>query len=339
MDQYGWRLKAAPPSLPVQAGTKGADPGLHRRGSLVPQRLKVCLQARYCKGAISMSKSTSMTAHDLDINGITLHYVTWGEFTSPERAVLLVHGLTASSQSWGSVGPMLAEHGWYAIAPDLRGRGLSGKPGHGFGIPYHVNDLLALCDALSLPTVHYMGHSLGALIGIFFAGIHGQRVGKLVLVDAGGRVPADAVQTIGASLSRLGQVYPSLDVYLESRRQTPIHDWTPFWEAYYRYDAEVHPDGTVTSRVPKAAIDEELIVNATVNLDLLLPRIQAPTLITRATVGTIAPDKGFILTAEEAERVRGIIPGCRLIEIPDTNHYTVALSPVFTREVLAFLGG
>ncbi len=286
-----------------------------------------------------MSEGLSPIPHDLPINGISLHYVTWGEFTQPERAVLLVHGLTASSQSWASFAPRLAEAGCYAIAPDLRGRGLSDKPPHGYGIPYHVNDLLALCDALSLPTVHYIGHSLGALIGLFFAGVHPRRVGRLVLVDAGGRVPADAAQTIGASLSRLGQVYPSLDAYLESRRQSPIHAWNPFWEAYYRYDAQVQPDGTVTSRVQKAAIDEELIVNATVNADVLLPRIRANTLITRATLGTIAPDQGFILPADEAQRVQSIIANCRLIEIPDTNHYTIALSEVFTREALAFIAG
>jgi pimeloyl-ACP methyl ester carboxylesterase len=280
-----------------------------------------------------------MIHHDLHVNGITLHYATWGEFTRPERAVLLVHGLTASSQSWGAFAPHLAAQGWYAIAPDLRGRGLSDKPPHGIGIPYHVNDLLALCDALSLPAVHFIGHSLGVFIGLFFAGIHPQRVNRLLLVDAGGRVPADALQTIAASLSRLGQVYPSLDDYLESRRQTPIHDWNPLWEAYYRYDAEVHPDGTVTSRVSKAAIDEEIIVNATINADVLLPRIQAPTLITRATVGTLAPDQGFILTPDEAERVRSAIPNCRLADIPGVNHYTITLSEVFTREALTFIEG
>ena len=284
-----------------------------------------------------MSKTTAMTAHDLEVNGINLHYATWGEFTGPERAVLLVHGLTASSQSWGSFGPILAEQGWYAIAPDLRGRGQSDKPPHGYGIPYHVNYLLSLCDTLGLSKVHLIGHSLGAQIGYFLAAIHPRRLLRLVLVDAAGRVPADALQAIGVSLQRLGRIYPSLDAYLQERRQSPVHSWDAFWEAVYRYDAEVYADGTVTSRVPKAVIEEEVMVNATINPDVLLPRIQAPTLITRAELGTLAPDRGFILAAEEAERVQGIIADCRVVEIPGTNHYTIGLSEVFTREVLAFL--
>ncbi len=284
-----------------------------------------------------MSESIAMITHDLRVNGINLHYVTWGEFTDPERAVLLVHGLTASSQEWTQLGPALADQGWYAIAPDLRGRGLSDKPPHSYGIPYHVNDLLSLCDALSLPRVQVVGHSLGAMIGCFFAAIYPSRVGRLVLVDAGGKVPADAIQAIASSLSRLGQVYPSLDAYLAERQQSPVHQWNPLWEGYYRYDAQVHPDGTVTSRVSKAAIEEEILVNATINPEILLPRIQAPTLLLRAALGTLAPDRGFILPADEAERVRGIIPDCRLVEIADTNHYTIIISEDFTREVLAFL--
>lgn len=284
-----------------------------------------------------MSERITPIEHDLEVNGISLHYVTWGEFTQPERAVLLIHGLTASSQSWAAFGPVLAEQGWYAIAPDLRGRGLSGKPPHGYGTPFHVNDLLSLCDALSLPTVHVIGHSLGALIAFFFAGVHPKRLGRLVLVDRGARVPADVLQAIGPSLQRLGKVYPSLDAYLEERKQSPAHEWNPFWEAYYRYDVDVHPDGTVTSRVPKAAIEEEFLGDSTINPDLLLPRIQAPTLIVRAALGTLAPDQGFIMTAEEAERVQSIISGSRLVTIANTNHYTVTLPDDFRREVLAFL--
>ena len=284
-----------------------------------------------------MNEDIAMTSHFQEVNGINLHYVTWGKLTRPERAVVLVHGLSFSHREWSELGPTLAEQGWYAIAPDLRGRGQSDKPPHGYGIPYHVNDLLSLCDVLGLPSVHLIGHSLGAQIGYFLAAIHPRRLGRLVLVDAGGRVPADALQIIGPSLQRLGKVYPSLDAYLQERKQSPVHSWNPFWEALYRYDAEVHDDGTVTSRIPKATIEEEVMVNMTINTDVILPRIQAPTLITRAALGTLAPDRGFILPAEEAERIQEIIVGSRVVEIPGTNHYTITLSEVFTRVVLAHL--
>src|SRR5260370_9633726 len=267
-----------------------------------------------------MNEDIAMAPHFQEVNGIRLHYVTWGKFTRPERAVVLVHGLSFSHQEWSEFGPTLAEQGWYAIVTALRGRGQSAKPPHGYGIPYHVNDLLALCDALSLPRVQLIGHSVGVQIGYFLAAIHPRRLLRLVLVDAGGRVPADALQIIGPSLQRLGRVYPSLDAYLQERQQSPVHPWSAFWEELYRYDAEVHDDATGTSRVPKAVIEEEVMCNMTINADVLLPRIQPPTLITLPALGTLAPDRGFILPAEEAERERGMIAGSRVEEIPDTNH-------------------
>jgi pimeloyl-ACP methyl ester carboxylesterase len=285
------------------------------------------------------SHTITRTEHDLEVNGINLHYAAWGEFTRPRRTVLLVHGLTASSYSWNVLGPALAEQGWYAIAPDLRGRGQSAKPAHGIGIPFHMNDLLSLCDALSLPAVHIVGHSLGGLISLYLSALHPQYVRRLLVVDAGGRLPPDALQSIAASLQRLGQVYPSLDAYLEERRKMPVHAWNPFWEAYYRFDALAQPDGSVVSLVPKAAIDEELVTNATLQVDLFMGQIKAPTLLLRAELGILGPDKGQILTADEAKRVCEVIPGCRAVDIPGANHYTISLSERFTHEVLSFLAG
>ena len=285
-----------------------------------------------------MSDDQAPRAHDAGVNGISLHYATWGTYTAPERTVLLVHGITANHNTWAIAGPALAARGWYAIAPDLRGRGLSSKPPHGYGIPYHANDLLSLCDTLSLPAVHIVGHSLGAQIAIFLAALHSSRLRNVALVDAGGRLPEDALPAIAASLSRVGTSYPSVEAYLDTQRTSPVYRWNDYWERYYRYDAEQHPDGTVTSRVRKHVLTEEISVNTNVRLDALTELIQTPTLILRATVGTLAPDRGFILAPEEAERMQGIISGSRWVEVPDTNHYTIVTSDVFVREILTFLG-
>jgi pimeloyl-ACP methyl ester carboxylesterase len=285
-----------------------------------------------------MTEDTIMTPHTLEVNGIHLHYVTWGEFNQPERAVLLVHGLTNNHQIWSELGPQLAKCGWYPIAVDLRGRGWSDKPAHGIGIPYHVNDLLALCDALGLSRVHYVGHSLGALIGFFFAAIYPHRLGRFVAVDVGGRAAPHIMDILRPALERLGRVYPSLDVYLQNiqKETSVVYPWNDFWERYHRFEAEVKRDGTVTLRASKAAVEEEMIVNASINNDVLFPVIKAPTSIMRACQGTYQPN-WFVLTAEEAERVHDLIKGSTLEVIPDGNHYTIMLSSLFISKVLDFL--
>ena len=285
-----------------------------------------------------MSESTA-TTHDIIVNGIALRVATWGAWTTPERAVMLVHGITASSRTWTEFGPLLAARGWYAIAPDLRGRGMSEKPPHGYGIPYHVNDLLSLADHFTLPTINYVGHSLGAMIGFFLAAIHPRRVGRAVFVDAGGNLPPDTGKAIGKALARLGTPYPSFDTYWEAMRAPWMAPHEEFWRRYYRYDVETQPDDTVMCRVPRAAIAEEVATNGALNLAALSEMVRSPALIVRATVGMIGADRGLLLPREEAERLTRVIPASRLVEIPDTNHYTVVLADQFAEACLAFLEG
>lgn len=271
-----------------------------------------------------------------ELAGVSLHCRTWGS-PNAERAVLLVHGLTASHKEWDLLGPALAEAGHFVMAPDLRGRGQSSKPAHGYSIVIHAADLAALCDALGRPAVDIVGHSLGAVIGMYMAAVYPTRVHRLVMVDAGGKIPEDTAQAIGASVSRLGTVYPSLDAYLGLMRQLPMIEWNDLWEEYFRYDANVQADGTVVSRVPKAAIEEESLALALARTEALPNLVRAPTLLVRATVGLLGPDRGLILPRDEAERLEGIIPGCQLIEIEGTNHYTVVHSPQFIQEATRFI--
>ena len=282
--------------------------------------------------------STEPRSDDMAVNGITLRVLTWGELSDPARAVFLVHGITANSQYWTTVGPELAQRGWFAIALDLRGRGRSEKPAHGYGLPFHADDVLALADAFGLATFQYVGHSLGGLIGLYLAAVYPQRVAKLVLVDAGGKLPDDAMEAIAPALARLGTEYPSLDAYLEAMLSSPHFGGDrAFWQRYFRYDAETRPDGTTLSSIPPMAITEEQASLFLTNTAILPDYVKAPTLIVRATVGLLGAERGRILPATEAERLRGIIAGSRIVEIGGANHYSVALADQFAGELADFL--
>ncbi|HEX8731376.1 MAG TPA: alpha/beta hydrolase [Ktedonobacterales bacterium] len=280
---------------------------------------------------------TAMREDTLGLGSLSLHYATWGQRTSPERTVVLIHGLTASSREFAGLGPALAAQGWFVIAPDLRGRGLSAKPPHGYGVPFHASDTLSLCDALGVRTFHAVGHSLGAVIGMYLAALYPQRVSNLVMIDAGGVIPDDTQQAIAASVNRLGTSFPSLDAYLGQMRQLPMIQWNDLWEQYFRYDAEVHADGTVTSRVPRKAIEEEMAALAALRSESLPNLVRQPTLVLRATVGLLGADRGFILPRDEAERLQTVMPACRVVEVPDTNHYTIVESAFLHDAVVAFL--
>ncbi len=286
-----------------------------------------------------MSKSaTAPRDHDIPVNGVTLRAVTWGEPGDPGWAVVLVHGITANGQYWTDTGPALAARGWFPIALDLRGRGQSDKPPHGYGLPFHANDILAILDHFGLATSHYVGHSLGGLIGLYLAAVHPHRMGRFVLVDAGGNLPPDTMEAIAPAMARLGVAYPSLDAYLEAMLASPhFAGDRPFWERYFRHDAETRPDGTAISVVPRDAITEEQASLFLTRTDVLPEYVKAPTLIVRATDGLLGGERGQILPLAEAERLRGIIAGSRVVEIAGTNHYSIVLADRFIDEVAAFL--
>jgi hypothetical protein len=163
------------------------------------------------------------------------------------------------------------------------------------------------------------------------------RVQRLAMIDAGAPFPPDAREAVGAALARLDAVYPSLDAYLSAMRRSPVHPWNAFWEEYYRYDAAVHADGTVTSRVPRAAIEEEVRAMDILNLAALPAAVRAPTLILRATTGLLGPDRGLLLTAQAAMLLARAIPTSTLVEVSDANHYTILLTEELERAVLAFV--
>lgn len=109
------------------------------------------------------------------------------------------------------------------VALDLRGRGGSDKPEHGYDLEHHCADLDGVLDDLGQERAVLMGHSLGAYISLAYAATRPQRVERLILVDGGAVLSPEqwgkVAQGIGPSLERLAQVYASVEDMLAQVRQ------------------------------------------------------------------------------------------------------------------------
>jgi len=271
-------------------------------------------------------------------NGTTLATHEW---PGSGPAIVAIHGLTSNHTVWYPVADALAgSH--RLIAYDLRGRGDSGKPEQGYSLAEHCADLLGLLDHLGLARAIVMGHSLGAHIGVRFAAVHPERVAKLVLFDGGLDVRAEVFDSLAPALSRLGVEFPSLPGFLDMLRGLPMFAgrWNDYLTRHYTYDVEPGPGGGVRSKVARHAIEEEVANLQRTRLWVWHHKVTAPTLLFRAPDGLLQPDD-CLLTQDEAEAMAYAIPNCRLVVVPQTNHYTVLLgeNPVVTRELRAFLAG
>ena len=210
---------------------------------------------------------------------------------------------------------------------DLRGRRETRRLDGAAGIPAHAADLVALMDREGLGSVAYVGHSLGAVIGVYLAANHPDRVSSLILVDGG----ADVTEEIDALLTpvheRLKRTYTSREAYVEFVRSLPAFEdwWDEHLERYFSGDVRPE-DGEWRHQADLETVGDDREKMQGFPLSALWPRIQCPTLVLLSTVDLAGPGEGFILPPQEARRMRQAIPNCELVEVENTNHYDILYS-------------
>ena len=112
---------------------------------------------------------------------LKLQFWDWGQDGKP--ALLLVHGGLDHARNWDWVARSLREH-FHVYAMDLRGHGNSAwAPGASYSIPEHVLDITTLVDLLGGGPVHLIGHSLGGILTLLYAGVYPAQVGKVIAIE------------------------------------------------------------------------------------------------------------------------------------------------------------
>lgn len=120
--------------------------------------------------------------------GLKLHFTDWGNAQAPP--LLLVHGGLDHSRSWDHLAQALAAD-FHVVAPDLRGHGDSGwATGSSYSLADHVYDLTNLVKSESFGKVAIVGHSMGGMVSLTYAGAFPDRVSKLVVLDGVTNFPA-----------------------------------------------------------------------------------------------------------------------------------------------------
>jgi pimeloyl-ACP methyl ester carboxylesterase len=272
------------------------------------------------------------------VNNIALHYL---DHPGSDPPLILMPGLTANAHSFDGLINAGLSPAQRVLALDLRGRGLSDKPDSGYSMADHAADVLGLLDALKLQQVVLGGHSFGGLLTIYMAARYPERVSKLVVIDAAGKMHPELREMIQPSVDRLGKVVPSWDAYLESMKKMPFFQgwWDPTIESFYRADVEIHNDGTVKSRTRPEAITEAVDKSMKEDWAQHLSAIKQPMLLLNAPGSFGPPGTAPILSREQAlETVNAVALG-RYIEVPG-NHMTMLYGEGAKRmvaEIIAFV--
>jgi len=120
--------------------------------------------------------------------GLKLHFTDWGNASAPP--LLLVHGGLDHSRSWDHLAQALRAD-FHVVAPDLRGHGDSGwATGSSYSLADHVYDLTNLVKSEGFGAIAIVGHSMGGMVSLTYAGAFPERVSKLVVLDGVTNFPA-----------------------------------------------------------------------------------------------------------------------------------------------------
>jgi pimeloyl-ACP methyl ester carboxylesterase len=119
----------------------------------------------------------------VEVNGLSFRVLEQGE----GPAVLLLHGFPDSADLWRNQMRPLAEAGFRAVAPDLRGFGESDKPEgvDQYGIEPLVGDVLGIMEACGIEQAHVIGHDWGAFLAWVMAALAADRVERLATLSVG----------------------------------------------------------------------------------------------------------------------------------------------------------
>ena len=272
-----------------------------------------------------------MTAcRELDVQCISpagLHRVAYTEWGDPanDRVLLCVHGLARVGRDFELLARTMCGE-FRVVCPDIVGRGRSGRlldPMH-YQIPQYVADMVTLLARLNARTVHWLGTSMGGLIGMALAAQPGSPITRLVLNDVGPVLRADALKRIADNIGNapLFADFDAAEAYIRAVSApfglTTDAQWRRLAETSVVRDGggfRLHYDPAIA-----APLKAQQTGSADIDLWPLYEAVKCPTLVVRGEFSDLL-DRA---THQEMAR-RG--PHATLAEVPGVGH-----APMFMDE-------
>lgn len=185
-------------------------------------------------------------------NGARFHVVESrpdGDVFPDPPLVLLLHGFPEFWWAWHAQLPVLAAHGYRAVAMDLRGYGGSDKPPRGYDPVTLARDVSGVVKALGERRAVVVGHGWGGYVGWATAVLHPREVTALCAVSAPHpRVTVPLLRSprrIGALVHLLAMQTPFLPERRVSRpSSTYVRDHLQAWSS----PASAFPDDETVRR-------------------------------------------------------------------------------------------
>lgn len=253
------------------------------------------------------------------------HRVVYSDYGDPEndRVLVCVHGLTRNGRDFDTLAQALCDR-YRVICPDIPGRGrsdwLSVKEDYGY--PLYCADMAALISHLDVESVHWVGTSMGGLIGMLLSAQPGSPVKRLVMNDVGPLIPKAALERI---ISYVGNdprfaSMQALEGYVREVYSPfgPLSDSQ--WRNLVESSARKTGDGDFGLNYdPAISTPLKMMPLEDVDLWPVWDKVSCPVLLIRGQTSDV-------LLAETAAEMQGRGPKVDFIEIEETGHAPMLMS-------------
>lgn len=248
-----------------------------------------------------------------------LHYTAWGKPDNPD-VVICVHGLTRNCRDFDTLAAAL-QPAFRVISVSIAGRGesdwLPNKEDYSY--PQYMADMTALiarATANGASAVHWVGTSMGGMLGMLLASRPNAPIRSLVLNDVGAVIPKASMERIGKYVG----LDPRFDSFaaLEQYVRTVSAPFGPLTDAQWRHlaqhNAKQHADGRWGMNYdPGIALPFRKAAGGDIQLWNYYDAVRCPTLLLRGA-------ESDLLLRETAEAMTRRGPGPALVEFAGVGH-------------------
>ena len=244
----------------------------------------------------------------ITVNGLRLHYLDWGSADKPPFVML--HGISRVAHQFDHLAVRF-QRDYHVMAIDMRGHGDSAwSPDAAYLVEDYVKDLEGFVTQLDLHGLVLLGNSTGGRVVQVYAGLHPDRVAKLIVEDVEPERPNDIAAAFQRQVRDEANGWASEDELVASLKKANTKTPESILRSYAHFGSKVREDGRVVwKRDPNLArgfIETELW--------RFVREIQAPTIYVLGGASRIVP-------AETQQKLKETLPRVEVVVMPGLGHY------------------
>jgi esterase len=277
-------------------------------------------------GAFGLCAQTSAYQDKfITLNGLRIHYLDWG--SDGKTPFIMLHGISRVAHQFDHIAPDF-RNDYHVMAIDMRGHGDSAwSPEGAYLVEDYVKDLEAFVEQLKLRNLVLLGNSTGGRVVQVYAGLHPDRVARLIAEDVGPERPNEIASAFTRQVQQEANGWASENELLASLEKSNSRVPEEILRSYAHFGTKQRDDGRIVwKRDPNLA--KGFIAT---ELWRFVRQIQCPTIYILGGASRIVPP-------ETQQQLKQTLSNVRIVVMPGLGHYPDQESTQdFLRIVQSFL--